>query len=373
MSVSFQGYGHPHCIHVHNSYCVKSLSSHPATTLIRRPDLALFVRHVTETGQLHRALLSRNAGSVTEVLEALSLCKNLTSFTWIDDYTESDLLRSFLAALRRLFVQDVTIRTHSELGDPVWSEIIRLGRLEKLSIWCMFGPSDLLQCSTVAFKDTLTHLEIGVSHFTDSCADRMCLVFHVVSGLIAITVVRSLPLLTDLRLKGAGTTTVSAIVSSLPNLQSLDSDYLTSRSGSWPSIDRLPSISGTSGTGRPMPNIRSLTIRPNSHILHNLGPWLLNSIVPSTGLESLKLHCLVRAQSQISLPSAFLVDLASKHRATLKHLVVGDIVLIPDEIQYICEEFPNLETLDCSVKLSDLVRRHRFPVPDTPYLISSPQ
>lgn len=80
--------------------------------------------------------------------------------TWVDDSstTYASLFISFLTVLRTLPLRELTIRTHSDLGEQVWAELITLTGLRKISIWCMEGPPRVLQGWSEPLGNTLTHL-----------------------------------------------------------------------------------------------------------------------------------------------------------------------------------------------------------------------
>lgn len=84
------------------------------------------------------------------------------------------MLLSFLAVVRPHPLREITIRTHSDLGETVWSELITLTGLRKISIWCMEGPPRVLQGWSESLGDSLTHLELGVSLFSYPCSERTC-------------------------------------------------------------------------------------------------------------------------------------------------------------------------------------------------------
>jgi hypothetical protein len=81
-------------------------------------------------------------------------------------------LLSLLAVVRAHHLRELTIRTHSDLGPAVWSELTTLTGLRKISIWCMEGPPRVLQGWSEFLSDTLTHLELGVSVYSYPCSDR---------------------------------------------------------------------------------------------------------------------------------------------------------------------------------------------------------
>ena len=124
-------------------------------------------------GAVHRTLLPRYPSITQDALKALALCKNLVSMKWIDDIpVTGPVLLSFLAVVRLHPLREITIRTHSDLGEQVWSQLITLTGLRKISIWCMEGPPRVLQGWSESLGDTLTHLELGVSVHPYPCVDR---------------------------------------------------------------------------------------------------------------------------------------------------------------------------------------------------------
>jgi hypothetical protein len=97
--------------------------------------------------------------------------------TWIDDISSSStgaILLAFLEVIRKLPLRELTIRTHSDLGETVWSQLVTLTGLRKVSIWCMEGPPRVLQGWSGPLGSTLTHLELGVSAFLYPCSERTC-------------------------------------------------------------------------------------------------------------------------------------------------------------------------------------------------------
>ncbi|KAF4621417.1 hypothetical protein D9613_001027 [Agrocybe pediades] len=434
----------------------KSWVHHPSTTLLRRPDLALYVRHVTETGAIHRGMQARNPNITTDTLAALSLCTNLRSMTWIDDSSSSEaILLAFLDVLRALPVRELTIRTHSDLSETVWTQLVSLTGLRKVSIWCMEGPPRALQGGQWSgpLGSTLTHLELGVSAFLYPCSELLA----------------QLPLLRDLRLKGAPAASIPTILTYLPNLQSLDTEYLLSGSGfhqSKPSRTHQDDTAGPLGGGHQNPintsngvvlrhnHIRgaeednsigsrsvgsatlpptSLTIpqynwythtnahqqqpvqhlqghhhhqhpHPNPHHHQQLphqddgeevvvyepvqhpppalkhltvrtrtlngmggtGPQKLwdwvQQLVPRPGLETFILHAFVystlphssSSSGNAAIPRKFILDMALAHGRTLKHFTVGDMFVSLEDVRFLGEMFPKLETLVCSTASPDV-------------------
>lgn len=98
-----------------------------------------------------------------DALIALSRCKNLQSFTWLDNgATGSIVLFGFLNALHNIAIRNLAIQTNGDLGDEVWSILQRRAGLRRLSIWCMEGPPRVLQGWSERLGDTLESLELGV-------------------------------------------------------------------------------------------------------------------------------------------------------------------------------------------------------------------
>lgn len=165
-----------------------------------------------------------------------------------------------------------------------------------------------------------------------------------------------LPLLKELRLKGAPGSSIPLILCLLPHLYSLDTDYLPVGSG--PYLRRHQSLLGENhSSAPPMSTLRHLTIRTSS--IDVMGPQMLWSwvreLLPNPGLETFKLHAFVLNAGSTSIPRMFILDLAVIQKYTLKHFIVGDVQLTLMDIECLCSKFPNLETLGCSVASSDVV------------------
>lgn len=103
-----------------------------------------------------------------DIRHALGLCTKLTSFAWIDDsLTTDDTLLSLIEVIRKHkhSLRELTIRSHSDLGTEVWTQLNSLTGLRSISLWCMEGPPRVLQGWSEPLGSTLTHLELGVSVF----------------------------------------------------------------------------------------------------------------------------------------------------------------------------------------------------------------
>ncbi|KAI9465914.1 hypothetical protein BJY52DRAFT_1202147 [Lactarius psammicola] len=270
---------------------------HPAFTLLQRPELARHVRHVRETGVLHA-----NYPSVTEVvLKALRLCDNLYSFTWVDD---------------------------TDLGEDAWTLLNTFTNLQKVAIWCMNGPPRVLQGWAPLLGSTLTELELG------RCAG--------VPATILIAVLSQLPHLRDLRIKGAPSSAIPDILTSLPALVALDTEYLR------------PGLLRPLGRDAPLPLLERLTVRTSSVDLQGpvqLWAWL-RALTPRPSLESFTLYAFSTA-GQMSIPRGFLLSLARRHADTLRQILLNMTQLTLADVQCVCELFPQLEELSCAVASRD--------------------
>ncbi|KAF7350994.1 hypothetical protein MSAN_01661600 [Mycena sanguinolenta] len=315
----------------------KTVVAHPSTTLIKRPELAQYVHHVTETGAVHRGLAPQYSNITEDTLHALSLCINLRSMTWIDDFKRfsgSDkVFLAFISAIRNHPLRSLTIRTHSDLGEEAWAQLTTLTGLRKVSIWCLEGPPYLLGNGWASrLRSTLTHLELG------RCAG--------VPNTLLLSVLSQLPLLQDIRLKGAPSNAIPKILTLLPNLRSLDTEYLASG----------PSSKLLAANPEEMAALRHLTVRTSSiDIMGPLKLWTwITTILPRPGLETLKLHAFTLHMGHTRIPRAFILELATLQADSLKHFIAGDAELILPDVECLCYKFPKLETLECLVVAPDV-------------------
>ncbi|KAH9072866.1 hypothetical protein EDB83DRAFT_2288463 [Lactarius deliciosus] len=298
---------------------------HPAYTLLKRPELARHVRHLRETGALHA-----NHPPVTEaVLKALRLCDNLYSFTWIDDTSVSPIaFLSFLDVLRGLPLRAITLRTYSDLGEDTWTSLNTFSNLQKVAVWCMNGPPRVLQGWAPLLGNTLTELELG------RCAG--------VPATILIAVLSQLPHLRDLRLKGAPSSAIPDILTSLPALVALDTEYLR------------PGLLRPLGRDAQLPLLERLTVRTSSVDLQGplqLWAWL-RALTPHPSLECFTLYAFSTA-GQMGIPRGFLLSLARRHADTLRQILLNMTQLTLEDVECVCELFPQLEELSCAVASRD--------------------
>ncbi|KAJ7189556.1 hypothetical protein GGX14DRAFT_609006 [Mycena pura] len=297
---------------------LKNPAAHPSATLLQCPHLAKYVRHITETAAVHRC-----HPDITEhILRAHALCTNLRSMTWIDDLpcpASDGFFLSLISIVRHLPLRCLTVRTHSDLADEAWAQLTTLTGLQKISIWCLEAPPFRLRDGwTDRLRNTLTHLELGV----------------MLSGLV---------MLQDLRLKGAPSTAIPTILALLPNLRTLDTEYL---------VRRAPPI--PLANPRAMAALRHLTVRTSSSGSPQLWAWI-TMILPRAGLETLKLHVFtLHHLGHTRIPRTFLRDLATHQADSLVHFLAGDAELALADVAYLCAMFPRLESLECLVVASDV-------------------
>ncbi|TFK26286.1 hypothetical protein FA15DRAFT_667578 [Coprinopsis marcescibilis] len=303
---------------------------HPCHTLLKRPELALHVRRVTESGSIHKIALFN---LVEDAARVLALCKYLQSFTWTDDSGSTFVLHKFLRVIKELPIKRIKIRAHSDIGTGNWGQLITLSGLESVSWFCMEGPPRVLQGWSEILGPTLTHLELG------RCAG--------VPPSVLISVLSQLPKLESLLLKGAAASAVTRILGLLPNLKQLDTDYLPSNSS------RSYTRSLGDSADEPRPPLRELVIRASS--MDSLGPkmlwgWILeNASTTEASLEVFKLHAFsVGEYSNIVLPHTLLVGLARIHGPTLKRFSARSAQLTLNDIDFLCSSFPQLEFIECT-------------------------
>jgi hypothetical protein len=160
-----------------------------------------------------------------------------------------------------------------------------------------------------------------------------------------IAVLSQLSRLRDLRLKGAPSSAIADILTSLPALVALDTEYLR------------PSPPRPSDHNAPLPPLRRLTVRTSSVDLQGpaqLWSWLC-ALTPRPSLETFTLNTFSTA-GQTNIPRGFLLSLARKHADTLRKFLVNMTQLTLEDVQCVCELFPRLEELSCAVASHDAVR-----------------
>ncbi|KII95594.1 hypothetical protein PLICRDRAFT_48541 [Plicaturopsis crispa FD-325 SS-3] len=306
---------------------------HPSTTVLQgmnRKRLAHHVRHVTETGAVHGTMGGYYPYITDNALEALKLYVNLESFTWTDDcFTSADLLSSFIAAIQEcnLPIRTLNIRTYSDIGAKVWQQLRDMKGLQKLSIWCMEGPPPQVEGWARELGESLTHLEIGINDHSSRCP----------------TFLSQLPKLRELRVKGASSAEIPLLLSKLPTLAALDTEYISPRMGQLNVAYRHTPHNSS---------LQHLTVRTSS--MDTIGAqsvwhWI-QSLVPGpcASLESFVLHAFT-VQGQLRIARSFILNLAEVHGACLRKFAAGTTLATMDDIECICTMFPLLEELVCCI------------------------
>ena len=157
-----------------------------------------------------------------------------------------------------------------------------------------------------------------------------------------MSVLSKVPLLRELRLRGVPAAAIPTILGYLPELQTLDTEFIG------PGIYRPPSM--------PLPRLRNLTVRTSA--MDRVGPqklWIwIRQLLPYPSLEYFTLNSFA-VLGHTDVPRGFIMNLANTHMHTLKMFVVNMTQLTLGEINCLCQTCPNLETLTCSVANSDIV------------------
>ncbi|KZT72406.1 hypothetical protein DAEQUDRAFT_664356 [Daedalea quercina L-15889] len=306
----------------------RSVVCHPASTLLKKPEYAKYVRHVRETGERRRAIGFSKPELLHDCQQALKLCTNIAGFSWSDespDATHNDeVLLAFLNILKGTKLRQLTIRTYLGLGEGVWEKLQEFRGLTKVSLWVMEGPPRVLQGWSEHLGPTLTHLELGRTAG--------------VPASILVSVFSHLKHLRSLRLKGAQTSAIPELLRILPHLETLDTEFRDFGSG----VAHYPI--------QPVARLRELTVRTSSMDVQ--GPQMLWSwirqLLPFPSLESFTLNA-YSTQDEAPLPRRFLLDMANMHKTTLKHFNVSPSLLMLEDVECLCTIFPALETLSCSI------------------------
>ncbi|KAJ8490148.1 hypothetical protein ONZ51_g2474 [Trametes cubensis] len=302
----------------------RAIVLHPSTTILQRPEYAKYVRHVRENGAVgfHRPDL------MDDCRKALKMCVNLEGFTWSDDSAEGtdegDFMR-YLDILQTLPLRELVIQTFYGLSDSVWAKLQDFSGLTKVSIWCMEGKPRILQGWSEKLGASLTHLELGVSSLSRA-PHPLYFLSH-------------LPRLRALRLKGAPSAAILEILTFLPQLETLDTEYFGA------ALTRYDDV--------PAANLRHLTVRTSSvHIqgFQQLWPWI-RRLTPRPSLESFTLNAF-STQGEALVPRSFILDMAATHKDTLKRFKADSTQMTLKDIECMCTVFPNLESLSCTTMWS---------------------
>lgn len=299
-----------------------------------------------------QSLRQSNPQITEDIVAALKLCTNLTSATWIDDtLTPEANFLPILDVLMTLPLRELTIRTQYDPGERVWARLNAIQGIRRLSVWSFErGPPRVLQGWADLLSASLTHLELGVS-MNPLCLPSVSL-FPLqrcagVPQTILVSVFMKLPLLQDLRLKGAPCAAIMPIMTCLPNLIALDTEY--SGFGNY----RIPLAP------LHLPRLQHLTVRTGS--LDVLGPqqlwtWMTALVPHQQTLKSFTLNAFA-VHGQTAIPRPFIVSLTGRHGKSLQEFAVGITQVTLEAVSYICSTCPQLQSLQCSVASPDVVRR----------------
>ncbi|KAF7297975.1 hypothetical protein HMN09_01018400 [Mycena chlorophos] len=295
-----------------------------AISLLHHPHLAKYVRHLTERGAITHTTLA-----------AISACTNLTSLTWIDDLpssphspsafsrnrnadTETRALISLAAQRTRLpHLSSLTLRTYNDLTPEAWTQLTAIPNLTRLSLWCFASLGNTWSSGLLA--ESLTHLELCVGAL--SSAD-------------CISLFSGLPLLQDLRLKGAPSSIIPRILALLPALHTLDTDFMWRRQ-STENYQPHPAI-----------QLRHLAVRTSTSTHERMYAWLDDLGQPT---DSFRLQAFAFRTTHV-VPSGFVRGLPS----TLREFMVGEAQLHPVDLQFLCQSMRGLERLECGLRTSEI-------------------
>ena len=150
-----------------------------------------------------------------------------------------------------------------------------------------------------------------------------------------------LPLLQNLRILPVQSAAIPLIMTCLPNLITLDTDYRHHKNYHFPSTL--------------LPRLQQLTIRAGSVDASGsdeLWNWTC-SLIPHE--ESLQSFSLVSKDIAISL--SFVTRLIRGHGRSLTKFCVGSARVTPEVMIYLCRNCPALVLLECSIASFDLVRQ----------------
>ncbi|KDQ56509.1 hypothetical protein JAAARDRAFT_79458 [Jaapia argillacea MUCL 33604] len=151
---------------------------HPATTLLAKPELTRYVRHIHETGDIHKTLAFLSPATSTSALTSLTLCTNLQSFSWVDNTFSQGrsqvLFMSFLLVLKTLHsLQDLTIRT-SDGPEQLWSWILGLVLGRKGGKGQTSMPRSFMLGLAKIHKETLKIFGIGTTQLSLDDVEFLC-------------------------------------------------------------------------------------------------------------------------------------------------------------------------------------------------------
>jgi hypothetical protein len=152
-----------------------------------------------------------------------------------------------------------------------------------------------------------------------------------------------LPHLRILRLRGVPGSALPELLTWLPDLNTLDAEYIGS------GISKMPT--------RPLPVLRDLTIRTMSMQIdgpQQLWSWICGLVAHPQAVDSFNLSTF-SVQGRISIPGRFILNIAQLHGRTLRVWRAETAQMTLEDVRYICTMFSALEELVCCVASTDSV------------------
>ena len=159
---------------------------------------------------------------------------------------------------------------------------------------------------------------------------------------VLLSVLSHLDQLRGLSIRGAPSTAIPHILTLLPHLRFLDTDY-------------NPSIAKGRPPEQPLiSKLQGLTVRTTGGTEpHDVSGWV-KSLVPFPSLESFKLLGF-SVHGDSGLPRRFILDMAQIHGQLLKQFHVTGASLSWPDVQCVCAMFPMIEDLAVLIFTNDIV------------------
>lgn len=305
---------------------------HPSATLLKRPDLAEAVLSVQE---------DRSFFSSTDHPKALQLYVNLRAASWFDDRLhdfDATALVKFLSILKTLpHLEQLRIRSRTELPAAAWSELRQFCSLKSISIWTFDGPPVGLQGWADKMAPNLVKLELW------RCAG--------LPPTLLLSGFMGMPHLRELGIKGVAAGFLPTLLSYLPNLIALDTDYL-------PSTMRTP-------PSQPLPSLKRLTVRLNAVRTIEWADWrfLVYLISPTDKAPSSLTEIVIDGNalhgiSIGSVHSRWVFEVAERQKRlgkiSLERFSVQSVEIATQELQHVFEAFPGIKELRCTLASKEL-------------------
>lgn len=247
-----------------------------------------------------------DATLVQRCLQALQLCRNLSSFSWTDEGMSSsngDILLAYIGVLRSLPLRQFHATFCGVVSSRLWARIVQIQGLHTFSI----DAHKILSAQPTVFS--------------------------------------SAPHLRELRIGALSTTHIYRLFDALPSLAVFIPTFCRSVSTG----PLLPLASNQ--LAELVVNVDSRFDAPPDAELWSWVQWLL----PLHSLERLEVNSDLPACDNIGAPPDFLRNLAERHSGTLKALTLRNFRLDIGTLAFVCTAFPALEVLECSVSECDMV------------------